>query len=129
MEEKVNKYINAIIKAKWWENNIHWIPTDIIWWSDFWIKLAKWLDPLVTKKEICFFDENIKNNTDYHYLDFENMFEKTELMIFTIQLDNKYFINLSNLNPNVLIVLDSTFIETINILKSNWFNNNLLLID
>ena len=83
MEEKVQKYIDVIMEAKWWKEKLYWIPTDIIWFWEFGRKLALALEPLVTKKEICFFDLNIQSDENYHFLKFKDMFKKTELMIFT----------------------------------------------
>ena len=129
MVNKVDNYISAIIKAKWWVDKLKWIPTDIIWFDDFWKLLAKRLEPYVTKKEICYFDEDIKDDVNYHYLEFQDMFEKTELMIFTIELSRDYFDDLSDLNPNVLIVISRSFERTIKLLISDWFEKNLLLVD
>jgi hypothetical protein len=78
--------------------------------------LAKRLEPYVTKKEICYFDEDIKDDVNYHYLEFQDMFEKTELMIFTTELSNDYFDDLTNLNPNVLLVVDKSFDRIIKLL-------------
>lgn len=129
MVNKVDNYISAIINAKWWVDKLKWIPTDIIWFDDFWNLLAKRLEPYVTKKEICYFDEDIKDDVNYHYLEFQDMFEKTELMIFTIELSRDYFDDLSDLNPNVLIVISRSFERTIKLLISDWFDKNLLLVD
>ena len=129
MVNKVDNYISAIINAKWWVDKLKWIPTDIIWFDDFWKLLAKRLEPYVTKKEICYFDEDIKDDVNYHYLEFQDMFEKTELMIFTIELSRDYFDDLSDLNPNVLIVISRSFEKTIKLLISDWFEKNLLLVD
>ena len=129
MVNKVDSYISAIIKAKWWVENLKWIPTDIIWFDDFWKLLAKRLESYVTKKEISFFDEDLKDDTNYHYLEFQDMFEKTELMIFTTELSSDYFDDLSDLNPDVLIVIDKSFDRTIKLLISDWFEKNILLMD
>ena len=45
------------------------------------------------------------------------MFEKTEIMIFTKELPSYYLENIKSLNPNVTIILDSKFKNTIEILK------------
>jgi len=129
MVNKVDNYISAIINAKWWVDKLKWIPTDIIWFDDFWKLLAKRLEPYVTKKEICYFDEDTKDDVNYHYLEFQDMFEKTELMIFTTELSNDYFDDLTNLNPNVLLVVDKSFDRIIKLLIADWFEKNLLLLD
>ena len=128
MNPKVEKYLNAIIQAKWWKENLLWIPTDIIWFWEFGKSLAIALEPLVTKKEICFFDLDIKNYEDYHYLEFKDMFEKTELMIFTKELPEIFFDNLSNLNPNVTLVIDWKFKVIIDKFSKNWFLDNLIVL-
>ena len=129
MINKTEKYIKAIIKAKWGEKNVYWIPTDIIWFDEFGQSLALALEEYVWIKEICFFDEKIKNSNKYHYLDFNNMFEKTEIMIFTKELPSYYFENIKSLNPNVTIIVDSKFKNTIEILKWNGFSNNIIEIN
>ena len=129
MINKKEKYIKAIIEAKWGEKNVYWIPTDIIWFDEFGQSLALALEDYIWIKEICFFDEKIKNSNKYHYLDFNNMFEKTEIMIFTKELPSYYFENIKSLNPNVTIIVDSKFKNTIEILKWNGFSNNIIEIN
>ncbi len=129
MINKTEKYIKAIIEAKWGEKNVYWIPTDIIWFDEFGQSLALALEDYIWIKEICFFDEKIKNSNKYHYLDFNNMFEKTEIMIFTKELPSYYFENIKSLNPNVTIIVDSKFKNTIEILKRNGFSNNIIEIN
>ena len=129
MINKTEKYIKAIIEAKWGEKNVYWIPTDIIWFDEFGQSLALALEDYIWIKEICFFDEKIKNSNKYHYLDFNNMFEKTEVMIFTKELPSYYFENIKSLNPNVTIIVDSKFKNTIEILKWNGFSNNIIEIN
>ena len=128
MDEKVQKYIDAIVEAKWWKENLYWIPTDIIWFWKFGRKLAFSLEPLVTKKEICFFDLNIQSDDNYHFLKFKDMFKKTELMIFTTELPEAFFGDLSELNPNVTIVVDECFKTIIKIFQENWFSKNIVII-
>ncbi len=129
MINKIEKYIKAIIETKWGEKNVYWIPTDIIWFDEFGQALALALEDYIWIKEICFFDEKIKNSNKYHYLDFNNMFEKTEIMIFTKELPSYYFENIKSLNPNVTIIVDSKFKNTIEILKWNGFSNNIIEIN
>jgi len=129
MINKTEKYIKAIIDAKWGEKNVYWIPTDIIWFDEFGQSLALALEDYIWIKEICFFDEKIKNSNKYHYLNFNNMFEKTEIMIFTKELPSYYFENIKSLNPNVTIIVDSKFKNTIEILKWNGFSNNIIEIN
>ncbi|MBO4515871.1 hypothetical protein J5751_00060 [bacterium] len=77
------------------------------------------LEPLVTKKEICFFDLNIQSDENYHFLNFKDMFKKTELMIFTEELPENYFDDLSELNQNVTILIDKKFKNIIGIFQAN----------
>ena len=128
MDEKIEKYINAIIEAKWGTEKLYWIPTDIIWFWEFGKKLALALEPLVTKKEICFFDLDVKSDENYHYFEFKDMFKKTEMMIFTTELPENYFDDLSNLNPNVTLVIDWNFQTIIDRFIKNWFSNNLVIM-
>ena len=128
MYEKIQKYIDAIMEAKWWKENLYWIPTDIIWFWEFGRKLAFALEPLVTKKEICFFDLNIQSDETYHFLNFKDMFKKTELMIFTEELPENYFDDLTELNPNVTIVVDEKFKVIIKVFQENWFSKNMVII-
>ena len=128
MEEKIDKYIRAIIDAKWWKEKLSWIPTDIIGFDEFGRTLALALEPLITKKEICFFDLNIHQDDNYHFLYFKDMFEKTEWMIFTKELPESFFDDLSNLNPSVTIIIDSNFKTTIEKLSTNWFSENIVII-
>ena len=128
MDEIIDKYITAIIKAKWWKEKLFWIPTDIIWFWEFGRNLAYTLEPLVTRKEICFFDLNIKHDDNFHFLDFRDMFKKSELMIFTQELPENYFDDLSELNPNVTLVVDEKLKDIVEIFQSNWFWKNLVMI-
>ena len=61
--------------------------------------------PIIGQKEICFFDEKIKSDPDFHYLDFAGMLEKTAIMIFTVELPEKYYDCLDGLNKNARIFL------------------------
>ena len=128
MDEIIEKYITAVIEAKWWKEKLFWIPTDIIWFWEFGRNLAYALEPLVSRKEICFFDLNIKHDDNYHFLNFKDMFQKSELMIFTKELSESFFDDLSNLNPNVTIIIDWDFKNTIEKLSTNWFSKNIVII-
>ena len=128
MDEAIEKYICAIIKAKWWKEKLFWIPTDIIWFWEFGRNLAYALEPLVTKKEICFFDLNIKHDDNFHFLNFIDMLEKSELMIFTQELPEEFLNDLSELNQNITIIIDWEFTATIKILSNNWFSKNIVII-
>ncbi len=128
MDEIIEKYITAVIEAKWWKEKLFWIPTDIIWFWEFGRNLAHALEPLVTKKEICFFDLNIQQDDNYHFLNFKDMFQKSELMIFTQELPEKFLNNFSELNPNITIIIDWNFTATIKALNDNWFSKNMIIL-
>ena len=128
MDEKIEKYIKAIIEAKWWKEKLYWIPTDIIWFGEFGKSLALALEPLVTRKEICFFDLDFQEDDRFHFWWFNDMFKKTELMIFTTELPENYFDDLSNLNPNVTLVIDWKFQTIIDKFRENWFSNNIVIM-
>ena len=128
MNKIINDYIDLIVKAKWWVENLYWIPTDIIWFNNFWREIAHQLEKYVSKKEICFFDEIIKSDPDYHYLEFVDMFKKSELMIFVTDLDSSYFESIATLNPEVTIVINGDFKRIIHIFLDNWFIDNLIIV-
>ena len=128
MDQIIEKYISAIIEAKWWKEKLYWIPTDIIWFWEFGKSLALALEPLVTKKEICFFDLNTQQDDNYHFLEFRDMFKKSELMIFTQELPERFLNNFSELNPNITIIIDWNFTATIKALNDNWFSKNMIIL-
>lgn len=71
-----------------------------------------------------------KNKSDkvFHYLDFKDMLLKTEIMIFTIELPEKYYKFLSGLNKKVKIFIPSSFKQTISVLERNGYSENLILL-
>lgn len=96
-------------------------PTDIIGFGKAGRNLAKLLSGTISEKEICFFDEKNKSDKVFHYLDFKDMLLKTEIMIFTIELPEKYYKYLSGLNKKVKIFIPSSFKQTISILERNGY--------
>lgn len=103
-------------------------PTDIIGFDLSGKSIADALLPIVGQKEICFFDENVKSDSVFHYLDFADMLEKTEIMIFTIELPNEYYNQLNKLNKEVKIFIPKNLVRTITILEERQFGNNLVLL-
>ena len=103
-------------------------PTDIIGFSNNGKSIARMLAPIVSVKEVCFFDETIKSDSKFHYMDFPDMLEKTEIMVFTIELPEKYYKDLTKLNKKVKIFLPGTFEKTIAALVKRGFSDNLVLI-
>lgn len=98
-------------------------PTDLIGFNK---DLANALTPVISRKEICFFDENIKSDDTFHYLDFPNMLEKTEIMIFVVELPEKYYNYLPKLNKNVKIFIPAEYKNTITALEKFGFRKNML---
>ena len=103
-------------------------PTDIIGFGLSGKNIAGALLPVVGQKEICFFDESVKSDSVFHYLDFADMLEKTEIMIFTIELPNKYYKQLNKLNKKVKIFVPKSLSKTISILKEKQFADNIILL-
>lgn len=103
-------------------------PTDIIGFGAVGRKIAESLAPLVGRKEICFFDEKIKFDSAFHYLDFEKMFEKTEIMIFTTELPEKYFKNIKQINKKVKIFVPKEFESTIRTLRIFGLEQRIIVI-
>ena len=98
-------------------------PTDLIGFNK---TLADALTPVISRKEICFFDENIKSDDTFHYLDFPDMLEKTEIMIFVAELPEKYYDYLPKLNKNVKIFIPAEYKNTITALEKFGFRKNML---
>ena len=98
-------------------------PTDLVGFNK---DLANALTPVISRKEICFFDENIKSDDTFHYLDFPDMLEKTEIMIFVVELSEKYYNYLPKLNKNVKIFIPAEYKNTITALEKFGFRKNML---
>ena len=62
---------------------------------------------------------DIQHDDDYHFLNFRDMFKKTELMIFTKEIPQELFDDLNNLNPNVTLVVDEKLKDIIEIFQAN----------
>ena len=88
-------------------------PTDVIGFGPAGRSVADALLPVVGQKEICFFDEKVKSDSTFHYLDFSDMLEKTEIMIFTIELPSKYYNQLDKLNKKVKIFIPKSLAKTV----------------
>lgn len=117
--------VNAVLAEI---ENLYGRPTDIIGFASEGRNIADALLPIVGQKEICFFDEKLKSDLTFHYLDFADMLEKTEIMIFTIELPNEYYNQLNKLNKEVRIFIPKSLAKTISILKKKQFGDNLVLL-
>ena len=103
-------------------------PTDIIGFGSSGRKIADALLPVIGQKEICFFDENVKSDSVFHYLDFADMLEKTEIMIFTAELPSRYYCQLNKLNRKVKIFIPKGLAKTISILEEKHYGDNMVLL-
>ena len=103
-------------------------PTDIIGFEADGKSIAREILPIIGIKEICFFDEIIKSDPPFHYLDFDKMLARTEIMVFTKELPNKYWHLLNRVNQQVTIFIPRTFQKTISILIEYGYGNNLILL-
>ncbi len=103
-------------------------PTDIIGFGLIGKNIANDILPIIGQKEICFFDEKIKFDPIFHYLDFADMLEKTEIMIFTIELPEKYYEQLDKMNKKVKIFIPKNLIETVSVLENKGYEHNLVLL-
>ena len=103
-------------------------PTDVIGFKKEGPDIANTITPIIGRKEICFFDQDIKEDPVFHYLDFVDMLEKSEIMIFTIELPKEYYKNLTNLNKKVKIFLPKEFSKTISMLRKKGYGDNLVLL-
>ncbi len=117
--------VNAVLAEV---ENLYGRPTDIIGFGLSGKNIADALLLVVGQKEICFFDENVKSDSVFHYLDFANMLEKTEIMIFTTELPSRYYSQLNKLNKKVKIFIPKGLVKTISILEEKHYGDNMVLL-
>ena len=103
-------------------------PTDVIGFGSFGRNVANAFLPIVGQKEICFFDEGVKSDEVFHYLDFPDMLAKSEIMIFTIELPERYYKDLVRMNKKVKIFLPKKLSKTISVLQKEGYSNNITLL-
>lgn len=90
-------------------------PTDIIGFGEIGHSLAWKLDPLVGRKEICYYSHN-PNDQDFHYWPFQDMLEKSEFMFVTISKNPDsiaLFDDLSKFNHSMKVVIISNGFEEV----------------
>lgn len=90
-------------------------PTDIIGFGEIGHALARRLDGLVGRKEICYYSHN-QNDPEYHYWPFQDMLEKSEFMFVTVAKNPEsltLFDDLSKFNKNMKIVVVSNGFEEV----------------
>lgn len=90
-------------------------PTDIIGFGEIGHALARRLDGLVGRKEICYYSHN-QNDPEFHFWPFEDMLEKSEYMFITISKNPEslaLFDDLSKFNPKMKVVVVSNGFEEV----------------
>lgn len=90
-------------------------PTDIIGFGAIGQCLAKKLDGIVGRKEICYYQRH-QISSDYHYLPFEDMLEKSEYMFITTAKNPDslaLFDDLSKFNRNTKVIIVANGFEEI----------------
>lgn len=117
--------VDAILKEI---KNPYGRPTDVIGFGSYGREVADALLSIIGQKEICFFDENVKSDSVFHYLDFADMLEKTEIMIFTTELPSRYYGQLNKLNRKVKIFIPKKLAKTISILEEKHYGDNMVLL-
>lgn len=82
-------------------------PTDIIGFGEIGHALARKLDGIIGRREICYYSHN-KKDPEYHYLDFAEMLERSEYMFVTISKNPDslaLFDDLSKFNPKMKVII------------------------
>lgn len=90
-------------------------PTDIIGFGAIGHALAKKLDGIIGRKEICYYSHD-KNDPEYHYMDFDDMLEKSEYMFITISKNADslaLFDDLSKFNPKTKVIIVANGFEDV----------------
>ena len=90
-------------------------PTDIIGFGEIGHALARRLDSLVGRKEICYYSHN-RNDPDFHFLPFEDMVEKSEFMFVAISKNPEslaLFDDLSRFNKDMKVIVVSNGFEEV----------------
>lgn len=90
-------------------------PTDIIGFGEIGQCLAKKLDGLVGRKEICYYSRH-KIESDYHFSPFEEMLDKSEYMFITVSKNPDslaLFDDLSKFNKNMKVIIVANGFEEV----------------
>ena len=90
-------------------------PTDIIGFGAIGHALAKKLDDIVGRDEICYYSHN-QNDPEYHYMDFDKMLDRSEFMFITISKNPEslaLFDDLSKFNPNTKVIIVANGFEDV----------------
>ena len=90
-------------------------PTDIVGFGAIGHALAKKLEGIVGKEEICYFSLD-KNDPEYHYLDFDEMLDKSEYLFVTISKNKEslaLFDDLSKFKPQTKVIITANGFEDV----------------
>ena len=90
-------------------------PTDIIGFGAIGHALAKKLDGIIGRDEICYYSHN-QNDPEYHYLDFDKMLNKSEYMFITISKNPEslaLFNDLSKFSPHTKVIIVANGFEDV----------------
>ena len=90
-------------------------PADIIGFGAIGHALAKKLDGIIGRDEICYYSHN-QNDPEYHYMDFDKMLEKSEYMFITISKNPEslaLFDDLSKFSPRTKVVIVANGFEDV----------------
>ena len=90
-------------------------PTDIIGFGEIGHALAKKLEGLVGKEEICYYSRH-QDDPDYHYMDFDKMLEKSEYMFITLSKNKEslaLFDDLSKFSPKTKVIIVANGFEDV----------------
>lgn len=90
-------------------------PTDIIGFGAIGHALAKKLDGIIGRDEICYYSHN-QSDPEYHYLDFDEMLDRSEYMFITISKNPEslaLFDDLSKFNSRTKVVIIANGFEDV----------------
>jgi len=90
-------------------------PTDIIGFGEIGQVLAKKLDGIVGRAEICYYSRS-KRDSEYHYMEFEGMLERSEFMFITAAKNAEslaLFEDLSKFNPRMKVIIVANGFEEV----------------
>lgn len=90
-------------------------PTDIIGFGAIGHALAKKLEGIIGRDEICYYSHN-QSDPEYHYLDFDEMLDRSEYMFITISKNPEslaLFDDLSKFNSRTKVVIVANGFEDV----------------
>lgn len=90
-------------------------PTDIIGFGAIGHALARKLEGIVGREEICYYSRQ-QDDPDYHYMDFDKMLERSEYMFITVSKNPEslaLFDDLSKFNPRTKVIIVANGFEDV----------------